>query len=86
MIKRHPAPLADPHNVADAFASGVDVQDYEDWVRLLGWAECQAIAGDGFAREDRRICARIVMPRSAVPELVRALRQSVATHREAQRH
>lgn len=28
-------PMIDPANIGDAFASGLDVHDYEDWLRLV---------------------------------------------------
>lgn len=77
----HRRPLADPHHIGDAFANGADLQDHEDWVRLVFWAE---MADDSDA--SRRKAASIVMPRSALDALMQELRGSFGGEREARRH
>ncbi len=77
-------PLTDPAHVPDVFASGFDVQDWEDWLRLVCWADMIEPADDG-SRAERRKAAAIVIPRSSLYELIKALRHSAA-HYTAERH
>jgi hypothetical protein len=77
--KRPLPPLTDPAHVADAFATGFEVQDHwEEWLRLTGWAEC-VDAGETV----RRKSVSVVVPRSSVAALMRELRLTVAHQREA---
>jgi hypothetical protein len=77
----HRRPLVDPTDLADAFASGVDLQDFEDWVRLVFWVE---VAENGQAT--RRKVAPVVVPRSLLLALTQELRGSIGPDREARRH
>lgn len=70
----HP-PLTDPAHVPDVFASGFDVHDWEDWLRLICWADVVDVGDSG--RPERRKAASIVIPRSSVYSLIEALRYSV---------
>ncbi|MFH0299806.1 hypothetical protein AAFX91_21745 [Bradyrhizobium sp. 31Argb] len=79
----HRRPVIDPHTIGDTFASGVDVQDHEDWTRLNWWVD---VAGNG--NGTRRKVASIVLPRSALPTVMQELRGSQAQGhgRETRRH
>jgi hypothetical protein len=77
----HRRPLADPANVADSFASGFEVHDFDDWLRLVAWADITENSHTG-----RRKVASVVMPRSALQLLMQALRESGGDDREARRH
>ncbi|MGE3150918.1 MAG: hypothetical protein AB7K04_17865 [Pseudorhodoplanes sp.] len=69
-------------NVSDVFASGFDVHDWEDWLRLICWVETvEPQPGDG-ARHARKQTAAIVIPRSSLYELIRVLRHSAAHYRD----
>lgn len=88
-VRRRPEmlPLTDPAHVPDAFASGFEVQDFEDWLRLIGWADyVEGGDGNGGARIERRKAAGIVIPRSSVPGLLEALLRSIGPRRDQQRH
>ena len=65
------------HFVPEAFASGFAVQEWEDWVRLVAWADDVEDVDGGAARAVRRVSASLVIPRSALPQLVEALRASM---------
>ena len=54
--KRKP-PLHDPEHVSDAFASGFAVEDFEDWLRLVGWADHGDGSGDGSDAAQRKTLA-----------------------------
>lgn len=75
----HRRPVVDPHIIGDTFASGVELQDFEDWVRLSWFVD---LPGNG----SRRKVASIVLPRSAVPIVTQELRGSHTHTREARRH
>jgi hypothetical protein len=81
--KRHDQrrPLNDPANLADSFASGFEVHDFDDWLRLVAFVDLTENAHTG-----RRKVASVVMPRSALNELLLRLRDSAGDDREAQRH
>lgn len=74
--------LIDPVTLTDAFASGFEVQDFEDWLRLVCWADYTHSGGDG-VRGERRKSASIVIPRSAIFALMEALRDSVGHTKDA---
>jgi hypothetical protein len=77
----HGRPLADPTNLEDRFASGFEVHDFDDWLRLVAWAETTDNSHTG-----RRKVASVVLPRSALATLIQALRGSGGDDREARRH
>jgi hypothetical protein len=77
----HKRPLADPHHVGDVFASGFDLQDFEDWVRVVSWVD---IVDN--AHVTRRKVASIVVPRSALHALMQELRGSIGGYRDVGRH
>jgi hypothetical protein len=73
--------MVDPENIGDAFASGVDVHDYEDWLRLVWWVDMQ----DNHGR--RRKVASIVLAKHLLPVVVQELRGASSGHgRETRRH
>jgi hypothetical protein len=75
--RAHLPPLTDPDRVRDVFASGFDVHDEEDWLRLIGWAVHSHDGDDGSGNEERRKAMSLVVPRSAVRSLMEALRHSL---------
>jgi hypothetical protein len=77
----HRRALADPHQLGDVFATGFEVHDFDDWLRLIGWAEMT-----DNSHTSRRKVASLVMPRSTLLKLMQALRESVGDDREARRH
>lgn len=80
MAARRDPPLIDPALSADIFASDFDVHDFNDWFRLICWADEIAGTGDG-ERAAKRPAAKLVIPRSSQTGLIRVLRYSVAHHR-----
>ncbi|MET4247538.1 hypothetical protein [Bradyrhizobium sp. LA6.7] len=77
----HRRPILDPHHVGDDFASGCDVQDYEDWLRLVWWVD---VPGNGSGARCK--VRGIVLPRSSLHQVVLNLRDSVGYGRETRRH
>lgn len=77
----HRRTLFDPLHLSDGFASGVDVQDFEDWIRLVWWTA----TGDN-AQGPRRKIGCIVIPRSALPAIQQELRDSAGNPREGRKH
>ena len=64
----HRRPLVDPHNIGDCFASGLDIQDFEEWVRLTWYVE----AGGNGTTERRKVAA-IILPKGLIPVVVTEL-------------
>jgi hypothetical protein len=82
----HRPPLTDPQAVADAFATGFEIDDGEDWLRLTGWTERSGNGGDGGGLAERRKTVSLVLPRSAVYGLMEALSLSMANGGQPRRH
>ncbi|MBB4017351.1 hypothetical protein GGR16_002380 [Chelatococcus caeni] len=82
---KHIAPNEIIHT-PDVFASGVDVHDWEDWIRMTFWADARPGIDDGDAKHERRVVAHVVIPRSSLPNLMRSLRQSAGHREEPRRH
>ncbi len=77
----HRRPVVDPHTIGDTFAAGMELQDFEDWVRLSWFVD---LPGNG--QGARRKVASIVLPHSAVPAVTHELRGSHGHTRESRRH
>jgi hypothetical protein len=77
----HRRPIIDPEQIADVFASGLDIQDYEDWMRLVWWVD---VPGNGHG--PRRKVASIALPKSLLPVVVQELRGGGGHGREGRRH
>jgi hypothetical protein len=78
----HRRPILEPHPIGDDFASGCDVQDHEDWLRLVWWVD---IPGNGNGARCK--VRSIVLPRSALPNVLQEMRGGSLGHgREARRH
>lgn len=77
----HRRPILEPHHVGDDFASGCDVEDHEDWLRLVWWVDIP-----GNSHGARAKVRSIVLPRSALPNVVQELRGGAGHGREARRH
>ncbi|MER9912839.1 hypothetical protein NKJ71_19625 [Mesorhizobium sp. M0050] len=63
-------PLTEPLVVADAFATGVDVEAINGDLRLVAWVD---------HGQERRIVARVVLPDSVARALIRDLRKALAS-------
>ncbi|UPJ65253.1 hypothetical protein [Bradyrhizobium sp. 191] len=74
-------PLLDPNGLSDDFASGCDVQDHEDWLRVVFWVD---VPGNGHGARCK--VRSLVLPRSALPSVLQELRGGPAHGREARRH
>lgn len=77
----HRRSLFDPLHQGDVFASGIDVQDFDDWLRLVWWT-----ATAEYAQGPRRKVACIVIPRSALAAMLQELRGSAGSIREVRKH
>ncbi|MEY9358973.1 hypothetical protein ABH994_001694 [Bradyrhizobium yuanmingense] len=77
----HRRPLLDPRGIGDDFASGCDVQDHEDWLRVVWWVD---VPGNGHGTRCK--VRSIVLPRAALHQVVLNLRDSVGYGRETRRH
>lgn len=86
--KQPHAPVIDPANIPDAFASGFDVQDWQDWVRVVGFADDVApVDGNGGSLHAvRRKSAAVIVPRSSLPELIDKLQESLGHRVREKRH
>lgn len=73
--------MVDPDNIGDAFASGLDVQEYEDWLRLVWWVDIP-----GNARGLRRKVASITVAKALLPVVVQELRGAAGHGRDTRRH
>jgi hypothetical protein len=71
--------------VVDVFASDFEVHDFEDWLRVIGWADETDSNRDG-AQPVRHKAVSLVIPRSSVNRLMRALRNSAGHRKEGSRH
>lgn len=70
-------PLAEPMIVADLFATGLaKLENRGEYVRLTFWTD-HKVFGNGDGESEHIIVARIVMPPSALQELV----ERVLAHR-----
>lgn len=70
MMTDDPKHLTEPLVVADAFATGVDVEVINGDVRLIAWVD---------HADERRIVGRLVLPDSVARALVRDLRKALAS-------
>jgi hypothetical protein len=90
MAKRRQTPPIVESPIRDEFASDFAVQQWEDWVRVIGWAEDVEYAGsepgDGGGREVRRKAASLIVPRSSLPALIEALQRSTGHEPPKPRH
>jgi hypothetical protein len=77
----HRRPLTDPANLPDSFASGFEVHDFDDWLRLVGWADVT-----DNSHTVRRKTASLVMPRTALRMLMQVLRGSIRDEEQATEH
>jgi hypothetical protein len=75
----HRRSLADPHQLGDVFASGFEVHDFDDWLRLVAWTDTTDDHHTG-----RRKVASLAMPRTTVLMLMQALRESIGEDRETE--
>lgn len=75
----------DVEHVADIFASGFEVHDWEDWVRIVCLVDTVE-PSDGAHEQRAKVRASIVVPRSSIYDLLQALRQSVGHVRTPERH
>lgn len=69
-------------HVPDLFASGFDVHDWEDWLRLNCWVETVEPGGGDGAQQLRRKAGALVIPRSSLYELIKVLRYSAAHYQD----
>ena len=77
----HRKPLLDPGSIGDDFASGVDVEDHEDWMRLVWWVD---IPGNGNGARCK--VRSLIVPRSALPNILQEMRGGAGHGRETRRH
>lgn len=63
-------PLTEPLVIADAFATGMDVEVINGDVRLIAWVT---------HADEHRIVARVVLPDSVARALIRDLRKALAS-------
>lgn len=88
MIRRpeYRPPLTDPLAIRDVHAAGFEVEDFEDWLRLIAWSPMSGDGGNGGAVTERRKTASLVIPRSGVHGLIDALRHSAGPQPRQTRH
>jgi len=88
--RRHDEPqhiaLIEPVHTPDTFANGVDFHDWEDWIRMTFWADIRPGLDDGHAKQERRVVAHVVMPRSGLPNLMRSAQYSLGHREQRPRH
>lgn len=73
-------PVPEPELLpGDVFATDFDVHDWADWLRIVCWVDVVE-PNDNGGRASRRPAAALVLPRSAVASLVKALRYSIGHH------
>jgi hypothetical protein len=72
----HRRPFVEPHHIADDFASGCDVQDHEDWLRLVWWVD---VPGNSSG-------ARCKVRSIVLPNVLQEMRGGTGHGREARRH
>lgn len=73
--------VLNPLHIGDDFAAGCDVQDYEDWLRLVWWVD---VPGNGHGHRCK--VRGIILPRSALHDVIQELRDSAGYGRELRRH
>lgn len=73
--------ILNPREIGDAFACGVEVQDYEDWLRLTFFAD---VVHNGHAARCK--AAGLILPRSALHGVINELRGGPGQGREGRSH
>lgn len=68
--------LSEPVPISDTFATGVDRYFYDEFVRVVYWAEHPVFVG-GVAIMERIVVSKVVMPRTVFEACVTAYAHSV---------